>query len=139
MWSLSAWRRRRLLAKHPIADDTWQRVRQHLSFLDGISAAEDQWLREACVLFLADKHLTALPGVELHQEQRLLLAAQAQLPLLNLGDLNWYQGFHEIVLYPDDFLSPNAIAMPAASSMSGTASTAAKPGNRARSSSPGPA
>ena len=106
MWSLSAWRRRRTLAKHPIADDMWQRVRHHLSFLDGISAAEDQWLREACVLFLEDKHLTALPGVELHQEQRLLLAAQAQLPLLHLGDLNWYQGFHEIILYPDDFLSP---------------------------------
>jgi Mlc titration factor MtfA (ptsG expression regulator) len=106
MWSLSAWRRRRILAKHPIADEMWQRVRHYLSFLDGISAAEDQWLREACVLFLEDKHLSALPGVELHQEQRLLLAAQAQLPLLNLGDLNWYQGFHEIVLYPDDFLSP---------------------------------
>ena len=106
MWSLSNWRRRRTLAKHPVADDTWQRVRQQLSFLDGISAAEDQWLREACVLFLHDKHLTALPGVELHQEQRLLLAAQAQLPLMHLGDLNWYQGFHEIVLYPDDFLSP---------------------------------
>ena len=29
-----------------------------------------------------------------------------QLPLLHLGDLDWYQGFHEIVLYPDDFLSP---------------------------------
>ena len=88
MWSLSAWRRQRTLAKHPIADDTWQRVRHQLSFLDGISVAEDQWLREASVLFLQDKHLTALPGVELHQEQRLLLAAQAQLPLLNLGDLN---------------------------------------------------
>ena len=25
---------------------------------------------------------------------------------MNLGDLDWYQGFHEIVLYPDDFLSP---------------------------------
>ena len=90
MWSLSAWRRRRILGKHPIADDMWQRVRHHLSFLDGISAAEDQWLREACVLFLQDKHLTALPGVELHQEQRLLLAAQAQLPLMHLGELNWY-------------------------------------------------
>lgn len=66
MWSLSAWRRRRLLAKHPVADDTWQRVRHHLTFLDGISAEQDQWLREASVLFLAEKHLTALPGVELH-------------------------------------------------------------------------
>ena len=38
MWSLSAWRRRRILARHPIADELWQRVRQHLIFLDGISA-----------------------------------------------------------------------------------------------------
>ena len=106
MGLLSTWRRQRTLAKHPVADETWQRVRQHLSFLDGLSEAEDQWLRESAVLFLQDKHLTCLPGVELHQEQRLLLAAQAQLPLLHLGDLNWYQGFHEIVLYPDDFLSP---------------------------------
>ena len=89
MWSLSAWRRRRLLAKHPVADETWQRVRHHLTFLDGISAEQDQWLREASVLFLAEKHLTALPGVDLHQEQRLLLAAQAQLPLMNLGELEW--------------------------------------------------
>ncbi|BBP57104.1 hypothetical protein PHLH4_06940 [Pseudomonas sp. St316] len=139
MWSLSNWRRQRTLAKHPVTDETWQRVRQQLSFLDGLSAAEDQWLREACVLFLHDKHLTALPGVDLHQEQRLLLAAQAQLPLTHLGDLNWYQGFHEIVLYPDDFLSPSATATPAASSTNGTANTAAKPGPRARSSSPGTA
>ncbi|KIH81602.1 zinc-dependent peptidase [Pseudomonas batumici] len=106
MWSLSAWRRRRTLARHPVADETWQRVREHLSFLDGLSDAEDRWLREHSVLFLDDKHLSALPGVELDQERRLLLAAQAQLPLLHLGELNWYQGFHEIVLYPDDFLSP---------------------------------
>jgi Mlc titration factor MtfA (ptsG expression regulator) len=58
------------------------------------------------VLFLQDKHITRLPGVELDDEQRLRLAAQAQLPLLNLGDLNWYQGFHELVIYPDDFVSP---------------------------------
>ncbi|NWB51082.1 zinc-dependent peptidase [Pseudomonas gingeri] len=106
MWSLSAWRRRRTLARHPVTDETWHRVREHLSILDGLSIAEDRWLREHSVLFLDDKYLSALPGVELDQESRLLLAAQAQLPLLHLGDLNWYQGFHEIVLYPDDFLSP---------------------------------
>ena len=106
MGLLTSWRRQRILAKHPVADETWQRVRQHLSFLDGLDDDEDRWLRESAVLFLQDKYLTCLHGVELHQEQRLLLAAQAQLPLLHLGDLNWYQGFHEIVLYPDDFLSP---------------------------------
>ncbi len=57
-------------------------------------------------VFLADKHLTALAGVDLDDFGRLLLAAQAQLPLLHLPELNWYQGFHELVLYPDDFVSP---------------------------------
>ena len=106
MWSLRAWRRRRTLARYPIDAQLWQAVRQRLPVLDGITAEEDHWLRESCVLFLRAKHLTCLPGVELDDEQRLLLAAQAQLPLMNLGDLDWYQNFHEIVLYPDDFRSP---------------------------------
>ena len=106
MWSLSEWRRQRILAQHPVASDVWHTVRQHLSILDGLTDEQDKWLRDSSVLFLQDKHLTPMPGVELTEEGRLLLAAQAQLPLLNLGDLDWYQGFHEIVLYPDDFISP---------------------------------
>ena len=106
MWSLRAWRRQRTLAKYPIDARQWQAVRERLPILDGLDEDEDRWLREASVLFLNDKHLTTLPGVELDDEQRLFLAAQAQLPLLHLGDLNWYQGFHELILYPDDFVSP---------------------------------
>jgi hypothetical protein len=106
MWSFRAWRRRRILARHPIEAATWAAVRQRLPLLDGLSDAEQQRLRERAVLFLHGKHLTALPGVELDELDRLALAAQAELPLLQLAELNWYQGFHEIVLYPDDFLSP---------------------------------
>ncbi len=84
----------------------WQQVLGHLPILDGLSEQQLAGLRDACVLFLQDKHLTPLAGVTLNDEQRLFLAAQAQLPLLNLGDHNWYQGFHELVIYPDDFLSP---------------------------------
>ncbi|WPO99461.1 zinc-dependent peptidase [Pseudomonas sp. HR96] len=106
MWSLSAWRRRRTLARHPVDAQTWHGVRQHLAILDGLDEPEEQRLRERSVLFLQAKHLTCLPGVELSEQDRLLLAAQAQLPLLHLAELNWYQGFHEIILYADDFLSP---------------------------------
>lgn len=106
MWSLGGWLKRRALARHPVPDELWARVRQRLPILDGLSGEEDQRLRDCCVLFLQDKTLTALDGVNLDDESRLFLAAQAQLPLLALGDLNWYQGFHEIVLYPDDFISP---------------------------------
>ncbi|MCY1414161.1 Protein MtfA [compost metagenome] len=106
MWSLHAWRRRRTLARHPVDPQAWQRVRQRLAILDGISAEEDRRLQETSILFLQDKVLNPLHGMQIDAEDRLLLAAQAQLPLLHLGELNWYQGFHEIVLYPDDFVSP---------------------------------
>lgn len=86
MWSFRAWRRRRLLARHPVAEELWQRVRRHLPILDGLDADEDRRLRERAVLFLADKHLTALAGVDLDDFGRLLLAAQAQLPLLHLPE-----------------------------------------------------
>ena len=106
MWSLRAWRRQRILARHPISRTQWDAILQQLPILDGLDAAEQQRLRERAVLFMHHKHLSALPGLELDAHARLLLAVQAELPLLHLADLNWYQGFHEIVLYPDDFVSP---------------------------------
>ena len=106
MWSFRAWRRQRILARHPISSAQWQAVLQQLPILDGLDSTEQQRLRERAVLFLHHKHLSALPGVELDDHARLLLAVQAELPLLHLADLNWYQGFHEIVIYPDDFVSP---------------------------------
>jgi Mlc titration factor MtfA (ptsG expression regulator) len=106
MWSLGNWLKRRTLARNPVDPAVWERVRQRLPILDGLSAEEDRYLLDSCVLFLRAKHLTALEDVNLDDESRLFLAAQAQLPLLALGDLNWYQGFHEIILYGDDFVSP---------------------------------
>ena len=106
MWSFKAWRRRRTLEHNPIDPAQWAEVRRHLPILDGLDEEEEQLLRERAVLFLHDKHLTTLSGLALGPVERLLLAVQAQLPLLHLGELEWYRGFHEIVLYPDDFLSP---------------------------------
>lgn len=106
MWSWQAWKRQRTLRRHAISQAQWAAVRDALPILDGISPEDDHTLRERSLLFLAEKTLTTLPGLELTDHDCLLLAAQAQLPLLGLGELGWYNGFHEIVLYPDDFRSP---------------------------------
>lgn len=100
------WRRRRLLARHPLDPQLWAAVCAELPLLAGLDLAERQRLGELSLLFLHDKQLTCLPGVELDDDARLRLAAQACLPLLKLPDLDWYQGFHQLLLYPDDFLSP---------------------------------
>ncbi len=106
MWSLRDWRRKRILARLAIEPALWQSVLDSLPILKGLSVEETERLRERSLLFLHAKRLTALPGVELDLTSRLRLAAQAELPLLHLADLDWYQGFHEIVIYPDDFHSP---------------------------------
>lgn len=106
MWSLRAWRRRRILARHLIAADIWSRACAHLPILDGLEPQQLSLLRERASLFLHAKRLTPLNGIELDREQCARLAALAELPLLQLAELEWYQGFHEIVIYPDDFLSP---------------------------------
>lgn len=106
MWSFRAWQRKRVLARNPLSPELWCSVLDSLPILEGLSDEEQTRLRERSVLFLHDKRLTPLPGVELQIEDRLRLAIQAQLPLLHLADLDWYQGFHEIVIYPDDFRSP---------------------------------
>jgi Mlc titration factor MtfA (ptsG expression regulator) len=106
MWSLHAWRRRRLLSRYPVSDSCWAAVRRRLPILDGLSAEQDCRLRERAVLFLQRKRLSILHGLSLDEVDRLSLAALAELPLLELAELNWYRGFHELIVYPDDFISP---------------------------------
>lgn len=106
MWLFSSWRRQRILKRHQLNSADWATTRARLPILDGLDKAELKWLEQACVLFLHAKTLTCLGAIALNDRERLLLAAQAQLPLLHLGELDWYQGFHELLIYPDDFLSP---------------------------------
>ena len=96
------WRRRRVLEKHAIDPALWQRVAESWPFLAGLSAAEEQRLREFALLFLAEKEISGAGGLEIGDEMRLSIALQACLPILNLG-LDWYDGWVGIVVYTGDF------------------------------------
>ncbi|WP_028238708.1 M90 family metallopeptidase [Stutzerimonas azotifigens] len=113
MLSLRNWRRRRILSRHLIDADTWQQVLDRLPILDGLEPADAALLRERASLFLHDKRLTLLGDLQLDAPQRASLAALAELPLLRLEDLGWYQGFHELLIYPEDFASPQKHRDPA--------------------------
>ena len=52
MWSLRGWLNRRTLTRHPVDPALWERVRQRLPILDGLSAEEDSYLLDSAVLFL---------------------------------------------------------------------------------------
>jgi MtfA peptidase len=90
---LSDWRRRRVLEKHRIDDALWPR----LPFLP-----RTQKLKDLALLFLAEKQFSGAHGLQVSDAMRVSIAAQACLPILELG-LHWYTGFTGIVVYPGDF------------------------------------
>ncbi len=99
---LREWKRKRVLEKHAVDDALWARVAGSLPFLAGLSAREAQRLKDMAILFLAEKELASLRGVELSDADRLSIAIQACLPVLELG-LEWYEGWVGVLVYPGDF------------------------------------
>ena len=61
-----------------------------------------QKLKDLALLFLAEKQFTPVHGLELTDAMRVSIAAQACLPILELG-LDWYSGWRGVVVYPGDF------------------------------------
>jgi Mlc titration factor MtfA (ptsG expression regulator) len=94
---LADWRRRRVLRKHRIDDALWARATAGLGFLP-----KSEKLREMALLFLSEKQFAGAHGLEVTDAMRVSIAAQASLPILELG-LDWYAGFTGIVVYPGDF------------------------------------
>jgi len=94
---LTNWRRRRVLGRHRIEDALWREATRGLSFLP-----DSEKLKRLALLFLAEKQFVGAHGLELTDAMRVSIAAQACLPILELG-LDWYSGFTGIVVYPGDF------------------------------------
>ncbi|MDP5293530.1 zinc-dependent peptidase [Oceanimonas sp. CHS3-5] len=85
--------------REPSSPLPWAQALAALPILQGLSVSEQQRLCELGAGLLAHKTLTQL-GVALTPLQQAKLALQAVLPILHLG-LDWYAGFHEIILIPE--------------------------------------
>lgn len=101
---LRRWRRRRLLRRERLPEAEW-RAAAELPALAGLSAAELDRLRDLSLLFLHEKSLTPAGGLELDGEMRIVIAAQACLPILALG-LDYYRDWSAMIIYPTGFWSP---------------------------------
>ena len=101
----SRWRRARILERHLIPAATFEATRARLPILSGLDAQEQARLREAASLFIHDKGFSAAGGAEVDEATRCIIALQACLLTLNLGE-DSYRGWSEIILYPDEFLRP---------------------------------
>ncbi|MBI4189424.1 MAG: zinc-dependent peptidase [Betaproteobacteria bacterium] len=104
MWgAFKRWRRARIIARAPLDPVLWRQTLKRLPFLRGLSPAEREGLRQAVILFLHQKSIHGAAGLELDAGMRLLIAAQACILILNL-DVDYYRGWVEVIVYPDEFV-----------------------------------
>ena len=99
---LTEWRRKRVLRRHQIDDALWRGAVDGLAFIHRLPPAKVDSLRRLCLLFLAEKQFAGTHGLDVSDVMRVSIAAQACLPVLELG-LDWYEGWRGIVVYPGDF------------------------------------
>lgn len=102
MGIFSNWRRKRILQRSRIPQQEWDNIVEGLPLLAGFTKEELQRLRDLATLFLHEKSLEPVQGLVLTEAMRIDLAAQAALPILNLG-FDWYDGWTSVVLYPAEF------------------------------------
>ncbi|MFL9871706.1 M90 family metallopeptidase [Paraburkholderia megapolitana] len=96
-------RRDRALRRYAISDALWQQTLDGLPFLAHLDTADLVRLRELTSLFIAQKQFSTAHDLELTDAITVAIAAQASLPILNLG-LELYRGWVGILVYPGDFV-----------------------------------
>jgi MtfA peptidase len=97
---LQRWREARTLDKRAIPDPLWHLTLARFPFLSYRSETDVARLRDMATLFLARKEFTGAHGLAVDDEMAVAIAAQACVPVLELG-LAWYDGFIGIVVHAD--------------------------------------
>lgn len=108
MLNVRNWRRQRILQRARLDESLWRQTLDELPLLDGLDTEERARLRELVILFRYEKRFVGGGDLELDEAMELVIAAQACLPVLNLG-LDWYDGWHSVIVYPDGFVAEHDV------------------------------
>ena len=95
-----------MLARRSIPDELWDDVIAATPALARLAPEVRARLRGLALLFLHEKRMEAAGGLVLDDRMRVLIAALACVPILELG-LDCYGGFYSVIVYPDEFVVPD--------------------------------
>ena len=105
---LRRWRENRIIRRSDLGRAEWADICRRLHALQRLDEGDRERLRQLVMLFLHDKQIHGAGGAEPDRTMRLVIAAQASLPVLNLG-LDWYAGWHSVLVYPEAFVAPHEV------------------------------
>lgn len=92
-----------ILNQHPIKNDLWKSTVSKLVAVKSLQKKDLLQLKKLTTLLLYNKNFVGVQGLELSEEQKLVIATQACLLILKL-DISYYDGWHDVVVYPDTFI-----------------------------------
>lgn len=97
------WREQRLLRRNRIPSVLWKKVIEDSLRHFQLHQQELDRLHELSSLFLIRKTINGAGGLEVDDYMRVVIASQACLLILEL-DLDYYDGWIEVIVYPDSFI-----------------------------------
>ena len=103
-WLTPRWRLRRALAR-PLAPVQLAIIERNVAQYRGMPAARRSELHDLVKRFLHHKTFVGCAGLEVTEEMRVTIAAQACLLLLGRPS-KVYPGLHSVLVYPGAFLVP---------------------------------
>jgi MtfA peptidase len=106
--SVRTWRESRALQRRAIDDALWDEMLARHPFVAQRSAEERSTLRRLSSLFLDHKEFSGVDNFEVTDRVAVSVAAQACLPVLNLG-LSHYDSFVGIVMHADEVKAPRTV------------------------------
>ena len=98
------WRRKRILDQASLDTALWRATVERYPCTRALDRDERRRLRELVILFLHEKAIHGAGGMTVREEVRVAIALQACILILDLG-LEYYRGWVEVIVYPDEFVA----------------------------------
>lgn len=98
------WWKRRRSGNVSIDTNMWQNLCRLSPLVGGLTPSVQRRLRELSTAFLGRKTFEGVLGLEIDDPTRVLIAAQACIPILGLT-LDWFDDWRTIIVYPGDFVA----------------------------------
>jgi len=102
------WWHNRIIRRSWVTEAQWTHAFSRLPLLDRLTDDERVRLRRLVILFLHKKTFSGTHGVVVTEDMALVIALQACLLILNL-DIDWFDGWVEIVVYPSGFVPKRTV------------------------------
>jgi Mlc titration factor MtfA (ptsG expression regulator) len=93
-----------VLRRRTVDENLWRVTLARYPFARSLRGAERERLRKLVTLFLYEKGIHGAGGMIVGDDVRMAIAVQACILILNLG-LDYYGGWVEVIVYPDEFVA----------------------------------